>query len=102
MSFVVAVPEVLGTAATDLANIGSTLNAANAAAAAPTTGILAAAQDEVSAAIAELFSARARAYQALSAQAAAFHDQFVQTVTAGAGSYVSAEAANIAAFGNQS
>ena len=98
MSFVVAVPEALGTAATDLASLGSTLNAANAAAAAPTTGILAAAEDEVSAAIAELFSARARAYQALSAQAAAFHDQFVQALTAGARSYVSAEAANLAAF----
>jgi hypothetical protein len=57
MSFVMAVPEVLGTAATDLTNIGSALSAANAAAAAPTTGILAAAEDEVSAAIAALFSA---------------------------------------------
>ena len=38
MSFVVAVPDVLGTAATDLAAIGSTLSAANAAAAAPDYG----------------------------------------------------------------
>jgi PE family len=36
MSFVVAVPEVLGTAATDLSNIGSTLSAAHTAAAAST------------------------------------------------------------------
>jgi hypothetical protein len=35
MSFVVAVPEVLGTAATDLASLGSTLGEANAAAAGP-------------------------------------------------------------------
>ncbi|MGP0077190.1 PE family protein, partial [Mycobacterium sp.] len=98
MSFVMAVPEVLGTAATDLTSIGSTINAAHAAAAAPTTGILAAAEDEVSAAIAELFSGHGQAFQALSAQATTFHDQFVQTLTAGAGSYVSAEAANLAAF----
>jgi hypothetical protein len=50
MAFGIAVPGVLGTAATDLANVGSTISAANAAAAAPTTGILVAAEDEVSAA----------------------------------------------------
>src|ERR1700739_4600581 len=98
MSFVMAVPEVLGTAATDLTNIGSTLSTANAAAATQTTGVLAAAEDEVSAAIAALFSAHGQGFQALSAQAAAFHDQFVETLTAGAASYVSAEAANVAAF----
>ena len=94
MSFVVAAPDVLGTAAADLSNIGSTLGAANAAAAAPTTGVLAAAEDEVSAAIAAVFSGHAQAYQAMSAQAAGFHAQFVQALTAGAGSYASAEAAN--------
>ncbi|MCV7102984.1 PE family protein, partial [Mycobacterium palustre] len=98
MSFLTAVPEVLATAATDLANIGSTLTAANAAAVAPTTRILVAAQDEVSTAIAELFSGHAQAYQALSAQGAAFHDQFVRALTAGAGAYASAEAQNVAAF----
>ena len=98
MSFVVAVPDVLGTAATDLSNIGSTISAANSAAATQTTAVLAAAEDEVSVAIASLFSGHAQAYQALGAQAAAFHDQFVQALTAGAGSYLSAEAANVAAF----
>jgi PE family len=38
MSLVVAVPEVLSTAATDLASLGSTISAANAAAATRTTG----------------------------------------------------------------
>ena len=52
----------------------------------------------MSAAIAAVFSAHGQGFQALSAQAAAFHDQFVQALTAGAGSYVSAEAANVAAF----
>ncbi|MGB9303057.1 MAG: PE family protein, partial [Mycobacterium sp.] len=93
MSFLFAVPEMMTAAATDLASLGSTLSAANAAAAAPTTGILVAAEDEVSAAIAALFSGRGQEYQALSAQAAAFHDRFVWALAAGAGSYASAEAA---------
>lgn len=42
MSFVIAVPEFLSAAATDLANLGSTISAANAAASIPTTGVLAA------------------------------------------------------------
>jgi hypothetical protein len=98
MSFVVAVPEMLGTATTDLASLGSTLSAANAAAAAQITRVLAAAEDEVSAAIAAVFSAHGQGFQALGAQAAAFHEQFVQALSAGARSYVSAEAANVAAF----
>ena len=50
MSYVIAAPEAMTSAATALASIGSTLNAANGAAAAPTTGIVVAAEDEVSAA----------------------------------------------------
>jgi PE family len=98
MSFVIAAPEFVAAAATDLANIGSTISSANATALAPTTGLLPAGADEVSAAIVALFGSQAQAYQALSAQAAAFHDQFVEMLTAGAGSYASAEAANVAAF----
>src|SRR6516162_5996588 len=98
MSLMVAVPHVLGTAATDLASIGSTISSANAAAATPTTGVVAAAEDEVSAAIAAVFSAHGQGFQALGARAAAFHEQFVQALTGGANAYVSAEAANVAAF----
>ena len=98
MPFVIAAPELVTTAATDLANVGSALSEANAAAANPTTGVLAAAEDEVSAAIASLFSGHGHAYQAMSAQAAAFHEQFVHTLTSGAESYAGAEAANVAAF----
>ncbi len=94
MWFVIALPEVLGTAATDLTSLGSTISAANAAAAFPTTGLLAAAGDEVSVAIAALFSSHAQAYQALSAQAAVFHDQFVQALNGAGFSYAAAEAAN--------
>ncbi|MCV7078466.1 PE family protein, partial [Mycobacterium szulgai] len=93
MSFVIAVPDVLSTAASDLAGIGSALDSAGAAAAAHTTGLLAAAQDEISVAIAELFGAHGQAYQSASAQAAAFHQQFVQTLTGSAGSYATAESA---------
>ncbi len=100
MSFVLAMPEVLGSAATDLAALGSVLGAADAAAAATTTGIVAAAQDEVSAAIAALFSAHGRAYQVASAQAAAVHAQFVEALSAGAGAYASAEAAGAAVLAN--
>lgn len=67
MSFVIAAPETLVRAASDLANIGSTLGAANAAALGPTTELLAAGADEVSAAIASLFAAHGQAYQAVSA-----------------------------------
>src|SRR5262245_25582345 len=98
MSFVIAAPEMMTTAAADLAHLGSTLTEANAAAATQTTGLLAAAEDEVSAAIAAVFSAHGQGFQALGAQVAAFHDQFVQALTVGAGSYVGAEAANVAAI----
>src|ERR1700739_3821033 len=98
MSSLIAVPELITTAATALSNIGSTLCAAPPPAAPPTTGVRPAAEYEVSAAIAAVFCAHGQGFQALGAQAAAFHDQFVQALSAGAGSYVSAEAANVAAF----
>ncbi|WP_139805119.1 PE family protein, partial [Mycobacterium intermedium] len=94
MSFVIASPDVLAAAATDLANLGSALGAANAAAVNPTTSILVAAGDEVSAAIAALFSQHAQGYQTLSTQVAAFHETFVRALTGGAASYAGAEAAN--------
>src|ERR1700740_1612050 len=95
MSFVIAAPEALGAAASDLAGIGTTLSTATTAAAAPTTRLLAAGADEVSGAIASLFSSYAQDFQALSTQVAAFHDQFVQALNAAAGSYASAEAVNV-------
>ncbi|EUA86360.1 PE family protein [Mycobacterium ulcerans str. Harvey] len=75
--------------------IGSTLAQANAAALAPITTVLPAGADEVSAAISFLFGAHAQAYQALSAQAASFHQQFVQLMSGGATEYAAAEAANV-------
>jgi hypothetical protein len=94
MSFVSAVPDVIAQAAEELDRLGSTLSAANAAAAAATTGMAAPAADEVSAAIASLLNTHAQEYQSLSAQAATFHSQFVGLLNAGAGSYASTEIAN--------
>ncbi len=44
MSYVLAAPDMLAAAASDVAGIGSSLSAANVAAAAPTTGVMAAAE----------------------------------------------------------
>ena len=96
MSFVTAQPEALAAAASSLAGIGSAMSAGNAAAAAPTTGVVPAAADEVSALTAAQFVAHAQMYQAMAAQAAAIHQQFVATLGASSGSYAATEAANAA------
>jgi PE family len=88
----VAAPEALVAAASDLAGIGSSLNAANASASLPTTGLLPAGADGVSTQLATLLSAHGQLYQRLSAQAAAFHEQFVKVMTASANRYATAEA----------
>ena len=98
MSAVIATPELMEAAATDLSAIGSTVNAAHLTAAVPTLSVLPAAADEVSAGIAHLFSGYAQDYQRLAGKAAAFQEQFVQHLTASAGSYASAEAANVASL----
>ena len=100
MSYVVALPEMMSAAATDVASVGSVVATANQGVAAATTRVLPAAEDEVSAAIAALFSAHGRGYQAVSAQAAAFHAEFVQALTGAAGAYAAAEAANASPLGS--
>jgi Skp family chaperone for outer membrane proteins len=97
MAYVIVTPEIMTSAATDLATIGSNVSAAHTAAAASTLAVLPPAADEVSASIAQLFSQHAADYQALAAEAAAFNHQFVQNLTASAGSYASTEA-TIASF----
>lgn len=91
MSFVLAAPDALVGAASDLAGLGATISTANAAAAPPTTGVLAAAADEVSTQIATLFCQHAAWYQQLSAQVSEFHQRFVQSLTAAANAYASTE-----------
>ena len=97
MSYVTTQPQMLSAAAGNLHGVGSTVSAANAAAAGPTTGVIPAAADEVSALTAAQFAAQAQMYQAFSAQAAAIHEQFVATLQTSAGSYLATEAANAAA-----
>ncbi len=88
----------MAAAATDVAAIGSTVNAAHMAAAAPTVAVIPAAADEVSASIAQVFSKQAQNYQALAGQAAAFQQQIVQHLNASAGSYAAAEAVSAASL----
>ncbi len=95
MSFVTIQPELLITAAGNLASSGSALSAQNAAAAAPTVGLVPAAADEVSALTAAHFATHAQSYQAVSAQAEAIHDQFVAMLTSSAHSYADTETANV-------
>ena len=94
MLFVSTQPTELTTAAENLQGIGSSLTVQSAAAAAPTTSVLPAAADEVSALAAAQFATHAQMYQAISAQAAAIHDMFVNTLAVSAGSYAATEAAN--------
>src|SRR5262245_6622089 len=94
MAYVVTQPEIMAEAASEVAAVGSAIRAASAAAAEPTTALATAAADEVSVAIAALFSAEAKAYQALSTRMAAFHQRFVQALNAAASTYAGAEAAS--------
>ncbi|WP_373194432.1 PE family protein, partial [Mycobacterium marinum] len=76
MSYLAIAPEIVAAAAADMDGIGSA--------------------DEISAAIAELFGNHAQQYQALSAQIARFHDQFVRSLSGAAQTYASAEATGAA------
>ena len=97
MSYVTVQPAMLASVAGELQIIGSAMAAGNTAAAAPTTGVVPAAADEVSALTAAHFAAHGATYQELSAQATAIHELFVSTLATSSGSYAAAEAANAAA-----
>ncbi|MGO9225985.1 PE family protein [Mycobacterium sp.] len=96
MSYMVTRPQLLAATAADVEHIGSTIGAVGTSAAGPTTGLVAAAQDEVSAAIANLFGIYGEEYQAVLSQAALFHSQFTQALAAAANAYAQAETANAA------
>lgn len=97
MSFVTTQPEALSAAAQSLAAIGAALAAQNAAASAPTMGVVPAATDEVSVLVATQFATHAQMYQTVCAQATVIHDSFVRMLHFGAGSYAATEAINAAA-----
>ncbi len=98
MAYVLTQPQAMATAAADVAAIGTTVNEATAAAAGRTTGVVAAAADEVSTAVATLFGAYAQEWQGLIARAAVFHREFAQTLAAAGNAYADAEAASLAAL----
>ena len=61
-----------------------------------TAGVLAAGADEVSAAVASMFSGYANTFQGLSAQASSFHEQFVRASATAGNSYAGAAGAPVA------
>jgi PE-PPE domain/PE family len=99
MTYLIAEPEFMTAVAADVEQIGSAIGAANAAAAGPTSGVIAPAADEVSAAITKLFGQFGQEYRAAVAQAAVFHSQFARALTAAGGAYAAAEAAASNALG---
>ena len=94
-SYVIAAPEAFAVASGDLTGIGEAIKGAAAAAAPSTTGIVAAAGDEVSAAIASFFGSYAEEFQTLTARATLFQAQFVRALSAAGAAYAAAEAANV-------
>ena len=97
MSFVTTQPEALTAAAGALQTLGSSMTAGDAAAATPTTAVIPAAADEVSALTAAQFAAQGVLYQQMSAQATAINELFVNALVTSAGSYAVTEVANAAA-----
>jgi hypothetical protein len=102
VSFVTTQPEALTAAASALQTLGISMAAQNGAAAGPTTGVVPAAADPVSALQAGQFSAYGTWYQQVSAQAAAIHQMLVHTLGTSAGSYAETESANQTATGSTS
>jgi PE family len=94
MSVVTVAPPVVAAAAADISGIGAAIEEASIVAAAPTAGVVAPAADSVSARLAALFNGHAQTYQAVSAQAGVFHQDFVSTLTASDTAYTEAETTN--------
>lgn len=102
MSFVTTRPAALTAAASALHIVGSSMATQTAAAAAPTTGLVPTAADQVSALQAAQFAAYGTWYQQVSAQAMVIHQMLVNTLGSSAGSYAKTEAANRTAAGSTS
>ncbi len=99
MSFVTTEPEALAAAAGQIHSIGAMMSAENSTAAAPTVGVTPAAADQVSALTATQFALHAQMYRAVSAQADALQQLFVNTLSQNAASYAGTETANALAAG---
>ncbi|OBG62741.1 PE family protein [Mycobacterium sp. E3339] len=99
MSYLMAQPDMLHSAAGDLHSINTAVREGNSAAAVPTTGVAPAAADVVSLLTAAQFSWHAKLFQEISAQAATVREQLATTLSISAGSYAATEIANTAAVG---
>ncbi|WP_197419997.1 PE family protein, partial [Mycobacterium gordonae] len=93
MSFVIAGAEQIAAAVADVSGIEAAVARANAAAALPTTALLAAADDEVSAAIAEWFGEFGLQYLSVSGRVLQAQTRFTQLLSGAQISYSTAEAA---------
>jgi hypothetical protein len=98
MTYLVAQPQVMATAAAEVAAIGSAIDDATATAGQQIVDVASAAADEVSAATARLFNAYGRDYEAVLRQAAALHGEFAEAWTAAATAYEQTEAATVRAL----
>jgi PE family protein/PPE family protein len=96
MSFLTALPEELLAVSAQLAAITTSLTAQNAGAAAPTTTIIPAASDPVSAQQAGIFAAYGAMYQQIAAEAQTIQEQYASTLGLSSGTYSNTEAANAA------
>jgi hypothetical protein len=99
MSFVRTYPEHLAAAASNLQSLGAALNVGSAAAAAPVTGVVPAAIDEVSILTAAQFATHGQRFQELSAQAARIQATLAATLASNGNLYAVAEATNAASAG---
>lgn len=96
--YVVAAPEAVDVVAGELTGIAEAIKGAVATAEPSTTGVVAAAGDEVSAAVASLFGGYAQEFQTLTARATLFQSQFARALSAAAAAYAAAEAVNASAL----
>lgn len=87
------IPVDLASAAEDVGNVGAMLEEANAAAAVPTSTILPAGADAVSAAITPLFNDQSTMYRELAAQGRVYRQRFMQLLDAAGIAYTEAEQA---------
>lgn len=91
MTYLSVQPDLLAAATTDLMNIRTAVASASAASEVPITGLAAAADDEISAAVAALFSGYGREYLRVDSLVSAFQQAFDQTLTNSGLAYTATE-----------
>lgn len=94
----VAEPQIMAAVAEEVERVGSAIRAANVVTAGLASSLPAAATDEVSQALARLFSEYSQEYQAVAADVEAFHSRFHQALHAAGTAYAQAEAASAKAL----